>query len=66
MSAIISPLCNFLCLKFNFSSHFFKIFIIPVLEGLIFTFLIIKFRFLSKKSQNNKKSAAEDISPGIS
>ena len=43
---------------------FFKIVIIPILEGLIFTFLIINFELFDRAVKTIKK-AAELISEGI-
>ena len=49
----------------NYShSHFFKIVIIPVLEGFIFTFLIIISEF-SDSAVKTIKNAAELISDGM-
>ena len=41
----------------------FKIFIHPILEGLIFTFLIVNFEFFERAAKTIK-NALELISPG--
>ena len=56
MSAIFSPLYSLLFLKMIFAPILFKIFIDPVLEGLIFTFLTVKLDFFERRVRTIKKA----------
>ena len=56
MSAIFSPLYFLLFLKMIFAAILFKIFIDPVLEGLIFTFLTVKLDFFERRVRTIKKA----------
>ena len=64
MSATGSLFINLLFLVVIFTFIFFRISIIPVLEGLTLTFLIKIFEFFDNAVKTIKK-AAELISPGI-
>ena len=64
ISAIISPLYSCLFLNFIFTPIFFKIVIIPILDGFMFTFLISNFDLFDSAARTIKK-AAELMSEGI-